>query len=64
MASYLGCYHDSSERDLPNQLQSTHSTIESCTALASEQGYIFFGLQYGGECWAGDNYGSFGKLHD
>lgn len=60
-ASYLGCFVDSSSRDLPNLLSVAGGvTQESCRTAASAAGYLYFGLQNGNECWAGNTYGGQG----
>lgn len=54
--NYLGCYSDSSvTRALPNELATSGATIESCIALAQAQNLPYAGLQYGGQCFAGNS---------
>ncbi|MEZ4301715.1 MAG: M4 family metallopeptidase [Polyangiaceae bacterium] len=57
LAQYKGCYTDDWTRALPNKLILTKSTIGDCTAAAKAAGYKYAGLQYGGECWAGNTLG-------
>jgi len=57
-ANYIGCYTDSPARALPNLLTLFGvTTIESCIQAAKTGGFTYAGLQYGGECWAGNNIG-------
>ncbi|HTP25081.1 MAG TPA: WSC domain-containing protein, partial [Anaeromyxobacteraceae bacterium] len=51
---YLGCYTDSSTRALPTELASSSATIEACIAAAKAGGFTYAGLQYGGQCFAGN----------
>jgi hypothetical protein len=51
---YVGCYTDSPTRALPKVLAWSNATVESCTAAAKSQSFAYAGLQYGGECWAGN----------
>ena len=37
-------------------------TIETCFAAAKAHGYLYFGLQYMGQCFLGNSYGSQGAL--
>jgi WSC domain len=53
---YRGCWSDTPSRALPNRL-GTGFSIESCTAAAGRAGYKYAGLQYYGECWAGNTLG-------
>ena len=52
---YLGCYIDTSTRALPDSYGGGHS-IQSCYETCSH--YLFFGLQYNGQCWCGNDYAS------
>ncbi|KAM7210759.1 WSC domain containing protein [Rhypophila decipiens] len=50
---YLGCFVDSGDRVLPdNLLGSDEMTAELCEAHCSD--YFYFGVEYGRECWCGD----------
>jgi sulfur relay (sulfurtransferase) complex TusBCD TusD component (DsrE family) len=60
---YLGCYIDAASRALPNLLISSGATVESCTAAAQQAGYPYAGLEYGGECRAGNLVG-YAKVSD
>jgi hypothetical protein len=55
--SYLGCYTDAMTRALPDELMSSGATVESCVAAASARGLKYAGLQYGGQCFAGNTLG-------
>jgi Phosphate-induced protein 1 conserved region/WSC domain len=55
--TYQGCYTDDPNRALPVQLMSTNATVESCTQAGFNNGYRYVGLQYYGECWAGNAIG-------
>ncbi len=54
----IGCYMDqktgSMNRKLPNLL-ATNQTNEECRDLALQQNYKYYGMQFGGECWAGND---------
>ena len=52
--SYQGCWRDSGDRALPNRLGNVASVAE-CGTRAKNAGMNTFGLQYYGECWAGNN---------
>jgi hypothetical protein len=52
---YEGCYTDDSVRALPVQLFWGDGTLDSCVQAASNAGYKFAGLQWYGECYAGNN---------
>ncbi|GAA6042497.1 hypothetical protein JCM8097_003059 [Rhodosporidiobolus ruineniae] len=52
-----GCYGDLKygTRALPNLLaQATDGTVEGCVNACQEAGYSLCGVEYQGECWAGD----------
>ncbi|KAJ3197641.1 hypothetical protein HK101_002069 [Irineochytrium annulatum] len=48
----IGCLIDSGAPRTLSQLLGNPETVETCQALAVAGGYIIFGLEYGGECWA------------
>jgi len=58
----MGCYIDKGRRDLPKRLD-TNGRIKAraCFNAAKKRGFKFVGLQYGGECWAGNKPGKYGK---
>lgn len=49
-----GCWVDDPRRALPVALMPSGATVASCVALARKLGYRYAGLQFGGQCWAGD----------
>jgi PQQ-like domain len=55
-AGLKGCFSDSSTRALPLYL-GDGKTIESCRTLAAANGKAYAGLQYFGQCFAGDSIG-------
>ena len=59
---YKGCWGDSGDRALPHR-GSNVKNKEECLAQAKKGGFKYFGLQYYGECWMGnnDNWNRFGK---
>lgn len=48
-----GCFNDDANRALPARLIGAGATVESCTAAAKALGYTYAGLQWYGQCWAG-----------
>lgn len=60
---YIGCFKDDPlGRALPTKLMNSGATIESCVSTAmtatrgnGKTGFAYVGLQYGGECFAGDS---------
>jgi hypothetical protein len=65
---YIGCYEDDRVRDLSNiitmDISSLEGGFEKCFEIAMQRGYKYAGLQYGKECWAGNEYGTYGKAHE
>ena len=59
----LGCYEDRGDRALSINISWGGMTPDSCVAAALSRGYRYAGIQYGGECWAGNTVG-YGKLDD
>jgi hypothetical protein len=59
-----GCFKDSGRRDLPNLLRAGYGDPKKCFKLAMDGGYQFVGMQYRGECWAGNSVGKYGKRPD
>ncbi len=57
-ATYEGCYADAPNRVLPAFLIGGGATVESCVAAARQAGYQYAGLQYYGQCFAGNTLGS------
>lgn len=54
--TYLGCYMDStSARALSGYYNSANTqTLNSCAAAAVQNSYKYFGVEYSGECFAGN----------
>lgn len=53
--TYVGCYSDiRTARTLPQFYRgsATDMTVSLCASLAGARGLRYFGLEYGGECWA------------
>lgn len=50
---YMGCYKDLNDRTLP-ALLGKFDNPQACLDLANKQAYKYVGLQFGGECWAGN----------
>lgn len=53
-SAYKGCYVDTASRTLPVALMSSGATVESCVAAARREGYAYAGLQWQGQCYAGN----------
>ncbi len=61
---FMGCYKDTREKRIfPKQFDNQQS-VAACIALAKAGGYSYAGLQYGGECWAGNTLPTSSKLSD
>jgi hypothetical protein len=63
--SYQGCYRDAPNRALPVSLNNVKS-VEECANISKARGFNTFGLQYYGQCWAGNNtdWDRYGRLND
>ena len=64
--SYKGTYWDGPNRRLPNRLDNV-GNADDCKKQAIAKGYNIYGLQYYGECWAGNDQGraiSYGKTRN
>jgi hypothetical protein len=59
-AGYVGCYADTSNRDLPYWAPGGPYTVAGCQSACAAAGYQYAGVQYGGECFCGDAYGRYG----
>eukprot|EP01064_Diplonema_japonicum_P030264 TRINITY_DN50_c0_g1_i4.p1 TRINITY_DN50_c0_g1~~TRINITY_DN50_c0_g1_i4.p1 ORF type:complete len:1177 (+),score=258.27 TRINITY_DN50_c0_g1_i4:61-3591(+) len=56
--SYMGCFRDySSNRQFPVYAYSDSklNSVEKCTRTCQHNGYKYAGLQYGKQCWCGDD---------
>jgi hypothetical protein len=56
-ANYAGCFTDDISRALPVELSAGGQTVQSCTQMAAAAGYVYAGLQYYGQCFAGNKLG-------
>jgi hypothetical protein len=56
-APYVGCFTDDANRALDAVLSTGGETVESCVQKAAAAGYVYAGLQYHGECYAGNTLG-------
>lgn len=54
---YVGCFTDDAKRALPVRLSDGGETVESCTQKAASAGYAYAGVQWYGECHAGNTVG-------
>jgi hypothetical protein len=60
-----GCYKDNHiSRDLPNLIKPGYGNPSKCFKMAMDAGFQYAGMQYGGECWAGNSVGKYGKRPD
>ncbi|CAH1244651.1 PCSK9 [Branchiostoma lanceolatum] len=62
---YIGCYRDGGSldiRDLTGDVMKDEENLTptSCLSHCTSAGYRYAGLQYGKECFCGDNFGGFG----
>merc|ERR1712010_16468 len=56
-AKFVGCYKDTAKRDLP--VRKGNGDKDTCAERC--QDYKYFGHQYKGECWCGNEMGKYGK---
>lgn len=56
-SAYQGCWVDDARRALPVSLMPSGATPASCVAAARRMGFAYAGLQFEGQCWAGDSLG-------
>jgi sulfur relay (sulfurtransferase) complex TusBCD TusD component (DsrE family) len=54
----VGCFTDDPTRDLDAMLISSGATVESCVTAAKARGFKFAGLQWHGQCFAGNTHGT------
>mmetsp|Transcript_38793 Transcript_38793/g.93140 ORF Transcript_38793/g.93140 Transcript_38793/m.93140 type:complete len:768 (+) Transcript_38793:87-2390(+) len=61
--SFLGCFKDDTDRDLPHQLKQHGglTTETEARSLCSALGYQYAGIQHHGEVWCGNEFGKHGK---
>lgn len=57
---YIGCYGDGNPRRLPVLMyaSATSNSVDLCYQAAAKAGYRYFGVQFGAECYAGDDLGA------
>jgi endonuclease/exonuclease/phosphatase family metal-dependent hydrolase len=55
--TYVGCYTDDANRALDVWLPGSNWTVQACIDEARARGYAYAGLQYYGECFAGNTLG-------
>ena len=61
IATRLGCYVDSWDRDLSGDETSSGSmTIELCLETCRSKGYTYAGVQSNSQCFCGNSYGKHG----
>ena len=60
---YEGCFKDTGKRDLSTGLDAKNDP-KKCFELAMDRGFKYAGLQYGGQCFAGNEMGKYGKRPD
>jgi len=66
-ATYIGCYVDGNERDLshaPRHGKRWRMSEDACIAACKRDGYKYAGIQWGVECWCGNNYGRYGNASE
>jgi hypothetical protein len=63
-SSFIGCYKDNRNRDLPTLIKAGYGNPQKCFELGKAGGHKYIGLQYSGECWGGQTYGKYGKRPD
>lgn len=65
---YVGCFRDSGDRD--NRVmeaqqfiaaEEAHFSIKQCVDKCTDEGYMYAGLQYTGECFCGNVYNTYGE---
>ncbi|EJD47486.1 WSC-domain-containing protein [Auricularia subglabra TFB-10046 SS5] len=52
----LGCASDEGDRALPKGIDIDNTTPTSCTAACAAAGYTFAGIEYGRECYCGNDF--------
>jgi hypothetical protein len=62
--TYLGCFPESTTRVLPDLLIQSGANVESCQQRARQLNYKYFGLQWFGQCWAGNELPSSGPVNE
>ena len=64
--NYVGCFKDYAftDRDLTKRLEEGYGNYKKCFGIAKANGFKYAGLQNGGFCWAGNDYGKHGMVPD
>lgn len=58
---YIGCYRDQGDRDLNGYFFSSDLlTPEVCSKACARMGFKYAGVQYGSQCFCGNEYGKYG----
>merc|ERR1719412_2294154 len=52
---YIGCYRDDRYRDFEKRVSGRHN-VASCRTACSKLQYTYFSVQYGSECFCGNEY--------
>ena len=60
--TYLGCFLDANDRDLPSASEDPRNSVSFCYALCKGKGFKYFGLQASTWCNCGNDYGTYGPL--
>jgi len=63
----LGCFKDDEHRNLPHLGRLQGGTQEECSKICAMKGHTLMGLEWGGECWCGDqlkSYSQYTKVDD
>ncbi|XP_067943055.1 sialate:O-sulfotransferase 2-like [Watersipora subatra] len=63
--NYLGCWRDSSSRDLRNlkTFAGVNATLENCVDYCRDQGYKYAGAQYFSQCFCDNRFGMYPELN-
>ena len=60
--AYIGCYKDSSARDLSGfSISESGMTTERCISICSQKGFTYAATQYSSWCFCDNNYGKYGN---
>ncbi|RFU77686.1 wsc domain-containing [Trichoderma arundinaceum] len=56
--SSIGCYTEATNaRALANFVETANKTVASCLKACKADGYVYAGVEYGGECWCDNAFG-------
>uniref|UniRef100_A0A1I8J3T1 WSC domain-containing protein n=2 Tax=Macrostomum lignano TaxID=282301 RepID=A0A1I8J3T1_9PLAT len=59
--TYIGCYGDTTRRDLSSYVAHSRMSVEFCYRQCDRLRYRYFGLQNGRLCFCGNTYGLYGR---